>query len=327
MQELPTLHQQPEFRPWQSWPIVLSSLVVHAGLLLGLWLIPPPPPLRLYRNDTSLVRPQVTPLFAPRKFELTQTAPNNGPISKEITAAGLDASAQPNVPVESRGGRMGRQMQLPTAGSARPKSQNVQLDAPPEVAAATGSGAGQQNIGQFTKLPDAPPPTEKPKIAFESVRAANAPINAGAAIPKLERPTISEMARTSGRTAGDSVTEVTSTASNAQQKIQQIQLLSDPKNADFTGWLRQALAAVDRNWKSVFPESARYGRQGKSTLQFSVRKDGRIAKVVIVSQSGTDALDRAAVAGLSASDPLPPLPDAYSGLEMRFQMTFSYNMK
>jgi outer membrane biosynthesis protein TonB len=51
-----------------------------------------------------------------------------------------------------------------------------------------------------------------------------------------------------------------------------------------------------------------------------------VAKLVIVNYSGTDALDRAAVAGISASDPFPPLPSEYKGERVVLQFNFAYNM-
>jgi outer membrane biosynthesis protein TonB len=47
---------------------------------------------------------------------------------------------------------------------------------------------------------------------------------------------------------------------------------------------------------------------------------------VIVANSGTDALDRAAVAGVSASNPFPPLPAEYKGDRIVLQFNFAYNM-
>jgi outer membrane biosynthesis protein TonB len=47
---------------------------------------------------------------------------------------------------------------------------------------------------------------------------------------------------------------------------------------------------------------------------------------VIASPSGITAFDRAAVAGISASNPFPPLPAAYQGDQIRLQMAFSYNL-
>ena len=49
-------------------------------------------------------------------------------------------------------------------------------------------------------------------------------------------------------------------------------------------------------------------------------------KLVIVMPSGTEALDRAAVAGISASNPFPPLPSEFRGDQIRLQLAFSYNV-
>jgi outer membrane biosynthesis protein TonB len=38
------------------------------------------------------------------------------------------------------------------------------------------------------------------------------------------------------------------------------------------------------------------------------------------------ALDRAAVAGISASNPFPPLPAEFRGEQIRLQFTFLYNV-
>jgi outer membrane biosynthesis protein TonB len=42
--------------------------------------------------------------------------------------------------------------------------------------------------------------------------------------------------------------------------------------------------------------------------------------------SGTEALDRAAVAGVSASNPFPPLPGEFKGDQIRVQLVFFYNV-
>jgi TonB family protein len=51
-----------------------------------------------------------------------------------------------------------------------------------------------------------------------------------------------------------------------------------------------------------------------------------VPKLVIATTSGTEALDRAAVAGISASNPFPPLPDEFKGGQVRLQFTFRYNV-
>jgi TonB family protein len=104
-----------------------------------------------------------------------------------------------------------------------------------------------------------------------------------------------------------------------------LELLSDPMGVDFRPYLIKILASVRRNWWAVMPEAARLGRRGRVGIQFAIARNGSVPKLVIVSNSGTDALDRAAVAGISASNPVPPLPPEYKGDQIRLQFNFAYN--
>jgi TonB family protein len=105
-----------------------------------------------------------------------------------------------------------------------------------------------------------------------------------------------------------------------------LELLSDPKGVDFRPYLIQVLAAVRRNWYAVIPESARLGMaRGRVAIQFIVSKEGMVPKLVIADSSGTAHLDRAAVAGISASVPFQPLPPEFNGKEIRLQFVFLYN--
>ncbi len=107
-----------------------------------------------------------------------------------------------------------------------------------------------------------------------------------------------------------------------------LELLSDPKGIDFRPYLTQILGAVRRNWHAVIPESARLGlARGRVSLQFSVARDGSVPKLVIAASSGVPALDRAAVAAISASNPFPPLPADFAGQTVHLQFKFAYNMK
>ena len=108
--------------------------------------------------------------------------------------------------------------------------------------------------------------------------------------------------------------------------LRQMQLLSDPQGVDFKPYLLQVLSKVRRNWMAIVPDSARMGRRGLVLIQFSIDRGGGVPKLVIASPSGITAFDRAAVAGISASNPFPPLPAAYKGDQIRLQMAFSYNL-
>lgn len=107
-----------------------------------------------------------------------------------------------------------------------------------------------------------------------------------------------------------------------------VELMTDPKGVDFRPYLTQILNAVRRNWYAVIPESARLGMErGRVAIQFIVVKNGDVPKLVIASTSSSQPLDRAAVAGISASLPLPPLPAEFTGDEIKLQFVFLYNMR
>ncbi len=105
-----------------------------------------------------------------------------------------------------------------------------------------------------------------------------------------------------------------------------LELKSDPMGVDFRPYLIRVLATVRRNWFAIYPEAARLGMRGQVGVEFVVSKDGSIPKVTYSAQSGSRPLDEAAVAALSASNPLPPLPPEFRGQRVVLQFTFSYNM-
>src|SRR5205807_10027307 len=101
---------------------------------------------------------------------------------------------------------------------------------------------------------------------------------------------------------------------------------SAPMGVGFRPYLLQLLSSVRRNWFAVWPESAGLGRAGKGAVQFAIARSGSVTKVVFGTVSGTEALDRAAVASMSMSNPFPPLPTEFRGNVVRLQFTYLYNI-
>jgi TonB family protein len=317
-----------DFRPKIGTAATLS-IIFHVFLFGSLMLAPrsifdsnPPPPI-----DTARIERKVIPLVAPR-FELTQKDPNKGPIKQEITIDDLNASLQQK--------RAPKTYVPPPTPSQKPDPSPRPVEAPPQIQAQPPdtrllAQLGQQQIPQIEARP-----VEQPKRSpFENAGQA-AGVKKGAEdgrIPQMRQQTIDEMARQSmPGTTGSSGQIVTDFPSNSnpltpQQQIgSSLELLSDPQGVDFRPYLKRILAIVRRNWFAVIPESARFGRRGRTLVQFSISRDGRVPKLVISGPSGTEALDRAAVAGISASNPFPPLPPEFKGDVIRLQFGFSYNM-
>ncbi|HLW79442.1 MAG TPA: TonB family protein, partial [Terriglobia bacterium] len=103
-------------------------------------------------------------------------------------------------------------------------------------------------------------------------------------------------------------------------------ILSDTRGVDFGPYLARVVYAVRRNWYAVIPESARLGQKGRVGVVFEILKDGSVPQIRLVSGSGTESLDVAAVSGIRASIPFPPLPKEFTGEHLVLQFIFLYNL-
>lgn len=281
-----------------------------------------------------------TPLVLP-PLRLTQKAPNLAKVAKQVTLDNLLArpEVQPRTPTPAATPQ--KKFQAPPSNPLPPgpKPTAVPLPEPPKVDA---------SIRPPAALPPSdvkiPPPQiqteEKPKLAFETPgQGGSAPIQ-GAVRNLIPKPSTSveEAARIvarggggqGGMVVGDmdqlpSMSDPIRRPGTPARLQSSLELLSDPMGVDFKPYLIRILATVRRNWFAVMPESVHLGRRGKVLLQFAIDRDGQVPKLVISMSSGADPLDRAAVAGISASVPFPPLPREFKGEQIRLQFAFAYN--
>jgi TonB family protein len=103
-------------------------------------------------------------------------------------------------------------------------------------------------------------------------------------------------------------------------------ILSDTRGVDFGPYLARIVYIVKRNWYSVIPETARLGEKGRVGIVFEILKDGNVPQLRMLASSGSDPLDRAAMASIHASIPFPPLPEEFTGNHLVLQFIFLYNM-
>jgi TonB family protein len=308
----------------------IISLAAHAAAIVALILMP-----RSLMPPARRVEPLITPLIEP-PTELTQKAPNKGPIAKEVTVEALEP--RPRIQIPNSPPSTTRPQARITSPPAPPPAP---LPEPPQLQAGNRDVQPPRGLPVGPLTPQPPPQIreqEKPKLAFESPTAP--PPSGG--VGRFTRPdtsvegAIRELTH-SGSQGGLSVGDDTSDVSvggignglnlppSPGRQASSLELLSDPKGVDFRPYLLQVLAAVRRNWFAVYPESARMGLRGRVEAQFVIAKDGSVPKLVIVLHS-IPALERAAVAGIDASHPFPPFPAEYSGDRIVLKLTFSYNM-
>jgi TonB family protein len=319
----------------------LASIAVHIIAITFFFSLPeviPPPRRAIITSDLR----RAVHLTMPRTFEPTQKAPN----LTKVVRPELDVRSQVEAP----------QSQVPKFRPPQPAPGPISKPVPPpapipvieppkiQVAAAQPpplppSIAPPPTPNGTTAQAPPPPAESKPKIAFENVSPPTAiRVNGPPPDPRLlmhpAPPEFTAPTRPSGGggiSVGDSGDDLTllpglNQAQSKGRMGSNLQLLSDANGFDFKPYLLQVLASVRRNWMAVIPQSATMmGRRGSVLIQFIIDRRGGVPKLVIASSSGTEAFDRAAVAGVSASNPFPPLPADFKGDQIRLQLAFSYN--
>ncbi len=268
------------------------SVVAHVALIIVLVLIPA---AAFEPQRVAEVERIITPLIEPPS-ELTQKAPNSGKITKEFKLPNIQPRPRIQIPAAAPSATR-PQAPRPAPVPSTPAPKPTPLPEPPKLEASL-------------PRPDLPPipaaapqiqPVEKPKVTLENVPPPSQPLPPGRGQVPIPNPSISEAIRQSvrggsggGLTVGDidlggpgGIGERVNLPPTPGVESSQLQLLSDPQGVDFRPYLIQVLAAVRRNWLAVLPESARLGRQGRVTIQFSIARNGTVPKLVITSGSGT----------------------------------------
>jgi TonB family protein len=316
-----------------------SILANIAIVLFFIWLpagTPPP-------EEAPTPQHRVTPLIEPPTV-LTQKAVNKTKVTNEFNTAEVRPRQRvvvPPSPPPVEHAAQPKPLALPPMPAPKAAAPETAPDVPKVDNAV--KAAPNVDLSKLTASAAPPPPQiqaeEKPKVTFENATAPPA-ISAGRGQVPMPGNGISEAIKQAahGNLAGGMVVGDPGAISGlgggginvpSAPGLQgsAIELKSDPMGVDFRPYLSQILATVRRNWMNVMPESVlRLGRRGKTAIQFSISRTGGVLKLVIASSSGSDPLDRAAVAGISASNPFPPLPAEFKGDRIILQFNFAYNM-
>ncbi len=279
------------------------------------------------------------PLYLPPDV-LTQRAPNQQKLSKSIDLADLHSTPtqQPReaAPAPSRKRFEMPQRAVPQQAAKAAPHILAQAPLPDAPKVALNQAPGPLPPGVSTGLPAAAtaPSTQSP---FQNV-GSEAPLNphptlappkatVQSAIDALAQKARSPQAALSDDNNSQPTPRMPGAIGQPAVPHAAVELQSDPQGADFKPYLTRVLAIVRANWRRVVPESARMGTlRGRTVMEFIINRDGSIPKIVTADSSGSDPLDRAALAGLSMSNPLPPLPADYKGFQVRLAFTFTYNL-
>lgn len=335
----PELQLLPERDRASEWRRLRLAVVVSAAahVLFVLWIGNTTFEAERPYEPQQIFTPLLTHLYTPR--DITQKAPNKGEVSKELSVEAIAPRPMVKAPAPAPAAKQPaptRQFAPPPPAQTAQNNPKPQIAEPPKI---QGPAAPEQNnqlaMGQ---LPSLPAPNENPKLTLED--AGGSP-NPGKPTRTLQIP---------GSSVQDAIRDLTRSGAPGTQSVGDIgadlggsgpglnlppsagrprsslELKSDPLGVDFKPYMVQVLTAIRRNWFAVYPEAARLGMRGEVSLMFGIAKQGGVTKIVFISETTSKPLNEAAVAAISASNPLPPLPPQFKGDRIVLQMKFLYNM-
>jgi TonB family protein len=315
------------------WKVIAGSLCIH---LLLLSLATKLPSFVAVREPQRRVAEHRVPLYFP-KDALTQKAPNQREVSKQVDIDSLLALQHSEARQASPDHSI-KQFEMPKNFQTKPLAKapvSILPDAPAVTTAQTNAPPLPGAINGLAIAP--PPPAPAPAAGpFQNI-GAEAPPNPH---PTLAPPKATVQAAIDGMHQSGTGSHVVISDDSPTQGARPmpgipgqrgaqhagVELKSDPQGIDMRPYLAQILTIVRANWRRVIPQSVRMGTmRGRTVVEFIINRDGSIPKLVTAESSGLDPLDRAAVAGLSMSNPLPPLPPDFKGEQVRLAFTFAYN--
>ncbi len=105
------------------------------------------------------------------------------------------------------------------------------------------------------------------------------------------------------------------------------EILTDTRGVDFSPYMATVKGIVDSRWRLMIPSQAYPPvlKQGEVSIDFYIRKDGKVDGVKIHKSSGEEALDLAAWGSVTALAPFPPLPSEFAGEGIGARFHFCYN--
>ena len=214
----------------------------------------------------------------------------------------------------------------------RPEPMGPQEGTPPPQAPQQPQSQTQQN--QPPQNSGFAKPDENSQIAQLRAPAAaqprpqpsfSTPTSAGSAIEQAARAAAANRGNYGGGESGD---YGLSQGRGAAKTLDQAEILTDTMGVDFGPYLARITQVVRTNWYSVMPPSVYPPilKQGKLSIEFVILKDGKVSGMVLHTTSGDTALDRAAWASITASNPFPPLPKEFPGQILGLRFYYFYNL-
>jgi TonB family protein len=151
------------------------------------------------------------------------------------------------------------------------------------------------------------------------------PATAGSAIEQAAKAAAANRGNYGGGESGD---YGLNQGRGGAKALDQAEILTDTMGVDFGPYLARITQVVRANWMTALPPSVYPPilKQGKLSIEFVILKDGKVSGMTLHTTSGDVALDRAAWASITASNPFPPLPKEFPGQILGLRFYYFYNL-
>jgi TonB family protein len=252
--------------------------------------------LELPPDEQKVAKPPDSNIISDKDRIATSRIPRPDPkeLKKILDSARAGRPGEPNPPGQET------QPASPPAAAGQNSQQPEGLQAPP-------------SSNQTAQLQMPPRPGTKPTFN-------TSPLSPGSAIAQATRAAAANRGGYGGERGDFGLGQ-----GQRGQALGNLDILSDTRGVDFGPYLNRILHAVRENWYLHIPESVRDGKKGKLAIEFAILKDGSIAGLQLTDSSGDIPLDRAAWAGITDSNPFPPLPTEFPGQYLSLRFRFYYN--
>ena len=106
-----------------------------------------------------------------------------------------------------------------------------------------------------------------------------------------------------------------------------VDVLSDTRGADFGPYLTTLLRKIQVTWLPLIPEDGRPPKDvsAETQISFLILPDGRIGAMRLESNDHKDDFNRAAWGAIAGIAQFPPLPEGFTGPDLRLRVHFLVN--
>ena len=101
--------------------------------------------------------------------------------------------------------------------------------------------------------------------------------------------------------------------------------LTVDREAILASYKSEVLAMIETH-KSYPAAARRLGQEGEARIRFRVGSNGALSDIELISSSGAEALDQAALDALAASSPLPPIPEELQVESLALSVTLVFTL-